>query len=607
MTPIGSNPARDPADEPPARAWLRALEMTAAIERKPEMTLFRIIEEVAESRPDALALLSATECVSYGALVERCNRYARWATANGLGRGNTVCLLMPNRAEYMAAWLGITATGCSVALLNTRLVGQSLAHCLETVAPSHVIVAAEFLESLSALALSGMTVVILAYGSGCTGFRDIEDELNALPRGRPDNTEYCRVRGGPITIRDRALYIYTSGTTGLPKAVIISHGRIVQWSLWFAGLMGARADDRMYNCLPLYHSVGGIVATGPMLATGGSVVISQEFSASRFWSDIVSRDCTLFQYIGELCRYLLHAPADPRETAHRLRMCVGNGLRPEIWRDFKSRFNIPRILEFYAATEGTVSLFNVEGKTGSLGRIPPFLAHRFQVALLKYDAHGERPSRNPENLCVSAGPDEVGEAVVPITGHGTSAGTACEGYTTEDETERKIIRDVFEPGDAWFRTGDLMRRDARGYYYFVDRIGDTFRWKGENVAASEVERVICSFPGIRQVSVYGVAVPHADGRAGMAAVACVAELPREEFHAHLSRNLPDFAHPIFLRLCGQIETTGTFKNMKEQLSRAGYDPAATGDAIFFNDRKNGAFVPMNGTLFDQIQKGEIIL
>jgi fatty-acyl-CoA synthase len=337
------------------------------------------------------------------------------------------------------------------------------------------------------------------------------------------------------------------------------------------------------------------------------VVISNEFSASRFWTDIVCWDCTLFQYIGELCRYLLQAPTDPEETRHRLRMCIGNGLRREIWNDFKSRFRIPRILEFYAATEGSVSLFNVDGEPGSLGRIPAFLAHRLPIALVKYDDRTGAPLRDAGNLCIPVAPDEIGEALGRIRGRTPPAGTDFEGYASAEETEQKIIRDAFTPGDAWFRTGDLMRRDRRGYYYFVDRIGDTFRWKGENVSTSEVEQVICSFPGVLQAGVYGVLVPHADGRAGMAAIVAAAELPLDRFYSHLALHLPDFAHPLFLRLCEKIETTATFRNVKEKLAREGYDPAATGDAIFFNDRRKGAFVPLDGALFGRIQSGGIIL
>jgi fatty-acyl-CoA synthase len=256
-------------------------------------------------------------------------------------------------------------------------------------------------------------------------------------------------------------------------------------------------DDRMYDCLPMYHSVGGVVATGALLVRGGSVVVREKFSVSQFWDDIADWNCTLFQYIGELCRYLVNAPAHPRERAHRLRLACGNGLRADTWEKFQSRFAIPKILEFYAATEGNVSLYNVEGKIGAIGRVPPFLSHRFPLTLVKFDVVSGEPTRDAQGRAIRCATDEVGEAIGRI-GHGSAdAGGEFEGYTGAADTERKILRDVFEAGDAWFRTGDLMRRDERGFYFFVDRVGDTFRWKGENVATSEVAAALMEFTGTR--------------------------------------------------------------------------------------------------------------
>jgi fatty-acyl-CoA synthase len=298
----------------------------------------------------------------------------------------------------------------------------------------------------------------------------------------------------PVTIADRALLIYTSGTTGLPKAANISHRRLLQWSFWFAGLMNASPRDRMYDCLPMYHSVGGVVATGALLARGGSVLIRDRFSLRHFWDDVCAGDCTMFQYIGELCRYLLNAPEHPRDRAHRLRLCCGNGLQADIWKRFQDRFAVPRILEFYASTEGNVSLYNVEGKIGSIGRVPPFLASRFALALVQFDPATGRPARGEHGFCIRCGVNEIGEALGRIPSEGTQGGESFEGYTDSKDTEQKILHDVFARGDRWFRTGDLMRMDAGGFYYFVDRIGDTFRWKGENVATSEVATAIMALP-----------------------------------------------------------------------------------------------------------------
>src|SRR6202000_1519141 len=224
---------------------------------------------------------------------------------------------------------------------------------------------------------------------------DLDDHAELLDGilDRMDGSPLDATERGAVTINDRALLIYTSGTTGLPKAATISHRRILNWGGWLAGLTGATPEDRLYDCLPLFHSVGGIVAPCSMLNVGPSVVLTDKFSVSQFWSDIARWDCTLFQYIGELCRYLLAAPPRLMERSHNLPLCCGNGLSGEVWEAFQARFAIPRVLEFYAATEGNFSLYNVEGKPGAIGRIPPFLRHRFGVALIQRDENGE-PFRN---------------------------------------------------------------------------------------------------------------------------------------------------------------------------------------------------------------------
>ena len=361
-----------------AKAWVRALELTASIARHPDRLLSTVIEERAAQLGEAPALLSERECLTYRGLVARTNQYARWALAQGLAKGDCVGLLMPNRPEFMAIWLGLTKVGCVVALLNTNLSGLSLAHCVNIVAPKHLIVSSELVDSLAkALPDVPTPTAVWIHGASHDAFQRLDQDLEQI-----DGEKLSEEERQPLTIEDRALYIYTSGTTGFPKAASISHGRLMQWSHWFAGLMDTQPTDRMYDCLPMYHSVGGVQAPGAVLVGGGSVVFSERFSSHRFWSEVVRWDCTLFQYIGELCRYLLHTEPSQEETQHRIRIACGNGLRPDVWENFKSRFRIPQILEFYGATEGNVSLFNVEGEVGAIGRIPSYLAHRFPAALL---------------------------------------------------------------------------------------------------------------------------------------------------------------------------------------------------------------------------------
>jgi len=594
-------PTRDGRGKDSAlRDWVRALEATAPIGSQPRRLLLEAIEEIAEVHGDAPALISAYGTLSYRALVERGRRYARWALAQKLGKGQTVCLMMPNRPDYMAVWLGITAVGGVVSLVNTQLRGPSLAHCIDAVVPAHAIVAAECVEPFRSARLSSGPKI---WSYGDSDYSPIERELKQFSPAPLTEAERRAT-----TIADRALTIYTSGTTGLPKAANVSHRRLLQWSLWFAGLMNTGADDRMYDCLPMYHSVGGVAATGALLVRGGSVVLREKFSASQFWDDVADWDCTLFQYIGELCRYLVNAPRHSRERKHRLRLACGNGLRAETWRQFQSRFAIPKILEFYAATEGNVSLYNVEAKIGAVGRVPPFLSHRFPLALVKFDAISGAPARDAQGRAVRCGTNEVGEAIGRIGDATADTGSgAFEGYSSAADTERKILRNVFEAGDTWYRTGDLMRMDEHGFYYFVDRIGDTFRWKGENVATSEVAAALLEYPGISEATVYGVPVPGTEGKAGMAALVADRTLDFAELRRHLTERLPGYARPLFLRLTTGIAATSTFKHDKNELSREGFDITAVHDEIYFDDPERQAYVPLDAASHERINAGKIRL
>jgi fatty-acyl-CoA synthase len=584
-----------------ARAWLRALERTAPLAGNPMRIFSVVLEELAEQFGDQSALLSDHEAFTYDQLVRQANRYARWALAQGVRRGDVVCLLMPNRPEYMAIWIGIASVGGIVALLNTALSGLPLAHCINIASPRHIILGAA-LEARFTAARPHLTGRPQAWrhGDGRSDLSRIDLEVNRLS-GRKLESDERR----PVTIEDCALYIYTSGTTGLPKAAKVSHYRLLQWSYWFAGMMGTRPTDRMYDCLPMYHSVGGVVATGALLVSGGSVVLRENFSAHRFWDEIAAWDCTLFQYIGELCRYLLHTPVQPRETEHRLRLCCGNGLRLDVWHAFKNRFRIPQILEFYAATESNVALYNVEGLPGSIGRIPPFLAHRAPLELVRFDVDTAQPIRDAKGSCIRCAINEVGEAIGKIEDASGHLASQFDGYADPDESAKKVLRNVFNPGDAWFRTGDLMRLDPSGYFYFIDRIGDTFRWKGENVSTTEVSEIIMAFPGVVEAAVYGVPIPGTDGRAGMAALVVDNHFDLVKFPSFLQARLPHYAHPVFLRVCPEIEATPTFKQTKANLVRDGYDPTATDDGIYFRDRSRAGFVRLDQALYEYIKKNEV--
>ena len=584
-------------------AWIRALEFMRTLDAMPQATLPAILNDHAIRHAERAALIDEHVTLSYAALAARCNRYSRWALGEGMQAGDVVCLMMQNSADYVAIWLGLTHIGCCVALINTSLVGDALAHSFAVAGPAHLIVAGKYRDvATEALGRRPLPCRLWVHGGGAGEMSQLEFAVSACDGAPLQATPYAP------TGTDRALLIYTSGTTGMPKAAQVTHDRIMEWSGWFAGMMAIRPEDRLYDCLPMYHSTGGVVAIGATLLQGGSVVIRERFSASRFWEDIVENGCTIFQYIGELCRFLLRAPPHADERRHRLRLCCGNGLQGDVWQAFQERFAIPRILEFYAATEGCVSLYNCEGRPGAIGRVPGFLAHRFPVQLIRCDVTTGAPLRDGEGRCIPCASGEPGEAIGQLVAGSSTAARQFHGYTDPDASARKLLHDVFAPGDRWYRTGDLMRRDAAGFYYFVDRLGDTFRWKGENVATTEVAAVIGACPGVHDVAVYGVRVPGNEGRAGMAAITADDSLSLATLRSFMAERLPVYAQPLFLRLCVNLDMTGTFKLSKTTLANDGYQLSrGHDDPIWFNDRNSGRFITCDAALVAQIESGQVIL
>ena len=582
------------------RGALRTLNRVTPIAKNRTRTFPDALNDLADTHTDRPALLGQGQKLTFEQLNLRANQYARWAREAGVRKGDSVALMMANCPEYLAVWMGIARAGGVTALLNTNLTGHALAHCINIVPARNILFHRSFLPAWNSAAgfLDGQKTLWLTGGSGPDpeAALDLDAALAATPDGALPDADLPA-----LTTDDPALYIYTSGTTGLPKAAVINHYRVQAIMNGFSAVCNARADDRIYVAQPLYHTAGGVLAVGITLTVGGSVVVRDRFSASKFWDDIVEHECTAFQYIGELCRYLLNAPHNPNETKHRLRFCNGNGLRPDIWMDFKQRFRIPRIIEWYAATEGNVTLFNMDGKPGSVGRIPGWLKHKFPTRIVRFDMDTQMPVRDQNGRCIECAPDEVGEAIGQILVDPSKPGQRFDGYCDREATEKKIMRGVFEDGDSWFRTGDLMRKDALGYFYFIDRIGDTFRWKGENVSTNEVEEAVSGFPGVREVNVYGVEVNGHNGRAGMAAVVADGELDLAAFEQHIDAELPSYARPLFLRLRSEIELTGTFKIKKVDLRNEGFDPGKVEDALFFRHPETGRFEQLEPELFATLQ------
>ena len=580
-------------------AAFRMLRRVTPIARRKDFTFPDALEEWAGKYGNRIALSSVAENLSFRELNARMNRYARWALANDVKKGDRVCLLMGNRPEYLAVWAGIARVGGVVALLNTNQTGKALAYSIDIVEPSHVIVAGELTETY-ATAAPHLATNFKLWSHGPGGEGDRIDELLAtlsdapIPRGdRPK-----------LTLNDQCIYIYTSGTTGMPKAANVNHYRVQIASNGFSAAMNAKPDDRVYVSLPLYHSSACLVGLGSILSVGGSAFIAERFSTSRFWDEVVDHGCTIFQYVGELCRYLVNAPRHPKEAMHRIRLCTGNGLRPDIWREFSDRFKIKHILEYYAATEGNVAIFNFDSRLGSVGKIAKLAKRRFPYQLVRFDVDEGMPLRDAAGHCIRCGVDEVGEMIAEIVDDPLKPAQRFEGYADPESTSRKILRDVFEPGDTWFRTGDLLRRDRDGYYYFVDRVGDTFRWKGENVATSEVAEVINLLPDVRQSVVYGVAVPGYEGKAGMAALAADGTPDLKRLRRHVHDNLPSYARPLFYRLQNDLETTSTLKQRRVGISEEGFDPSTIDDDLLFDDPAAKEIVPLDTPTFERIVSGE---
>lgn len=561
------------------------------------------------------ALIGESGSLSWGELDAFANRIARWALSEGLARGELVALLMENRPEYIGIWLGLSRIGVVTALMNTNLTGDRLAHCMREAGARYWIVGTE-LSDAAASAVTRLADVPQVLVAGRIGAPiEVSEEIpTSLSQVAPDARAFDGLHLGQssaaIDAKARAgrrgsdglFLIYTSGTTGLPKAARISHSKALVSGILAWKSQGLTPNDRTYCCLPLYHSAGGMMAVGGALLSGGTLVIARRFSAKRFWSDCAQHDVTAFQYIGELCRYLLNSPSHPDERRHQIRCAIGNGLRPEVWAPFQERFGIPRILEFYGATEGNFALINISGKIGAVGQFPKFFRKAVGIEIVRFDIESEELVRGEDGFCQKCDFDEAGELLIKITD-----ATRFEGYTDESATEKKVLRNALEEGDAYFRSGDLLRLDSEGYFYFVDRIGDTFRWKGENVATSEVAEVLSGVVGIEEANVYGVEIKHTDGRAGMAALVTNDDFDIDALSARVEQGLAPYARPIFVRILSQMDVTGTFKHRKIDLVREGFDPAKLSDRLYFRDPAEGRYVPLELSHFEKIEAGEIRL
>lgn len=563
-------------------------------------TLADRLEERAVQFADRPFLYFEDRVLTYRELNEAANRVAHAAIRAGLQTGDVVALSMENRPEFLTTWMGFAKLGVTVALLNTNVRGQPLRHALETTRARLLVIGSECLAQLDSLAgdLAGVRSVWLARDpadrSGPSDASDIAGPPHAasltallldMPATNPDPTVREKLVAG-----DDLFYMFTSGTTGLPKAARLSHMRYLGVGDGMSAVGGYGPDDVIACVLPLFHGAGGMVVISSALSKGAAVMLRRKFSASRFWEDARRYGVTGFQYVGEICRYLVNQPPSPDDRNHKVRTMMGAGLGPGVWKQFQERFGVKDILEGWSSTEANTSLTNLDNRPGACGRIP--FKERHNGRLIRYDVENDCHPRNPDGTCIECGPHEVGEFIGMIPNLPNSGAGRFEGYTSANETEKKILRNVFRPGDAWYRSGDLLYHDEDDYYYFVDRIGDTFRWKSENVSTQEVAEVLSTFAGVQIANVYGVKIPGAEGRAGMAALLLrdPAAFDPRGFYDFTAQHLPHYAAPVFVRLVRDADLTATFKLRKVDLQRQGYDPSSVSDPLFVRDDESETYL-----------------
>ncbi|MCR9277755.1 MAG: long-chain-acyl-CoA synthetase [Pseudomonadaceae bacterium] len=551
---------------------------------------------------DRTALIFEGKSATWGELNALANQYARYLQSVGVSKGDTVSLLMENRIEFMAAFIGIGKVGAVAGLINTNLTGKPLVHCISTTESKACIIGEEVAlavgDVVSELPLEPGSGYVYVPDSGQASAPNWATNINdALPQLSDDDL----AETNEITLGDTAAYIFTSGTTGLPKAAILSNRRALQ-SASMAHLAGfkAKETDRLYVCLPLYHATGLMLGVGSMIAAGGSVFLRRKFSASKFLDETREYNTNLLIYVGELCRYLANTPESQADKNTPITTMMGNGLRPDVWMRFKKRFGIKRIVEFYGASEGNVAFANLLNKDMTVGMTTA------KVALVDYDVDADEIKRTTDGWCQEVDKGNPGL----LLGH-INPEAVFEGYTDPAATEKKVLRGVFEPDDAWFNTGDLMRTVDVGFdmgfqhYQFVDRVGDTFRWKSENVSTNEVGELINAHPQVEITNVYGVEIPGTDGRAGMAAI-----VPRPgesidmaSFSAHVNSELPAYARPVFIRLQNNLDLTGTFKLVKGELRNEAYDLDAVTDPIYVMKPGSDAYEPLTAEFVAELKAG----
>ncbi|PVZ54858.1 long-chain-acyl-CoA synthetase [Pseudomonas sp. B1(2018)] len=531
-------------------------------------------EQATLRNPDGLALLQDDVTLSYSEVNQWANRIAHHLISQGIGKGDVVAVFIENRPELLVTILAVAKVGAISALLNTSQTRDTLVHSVNLVAPVAIIVGEELVPAYQAIR---DRVSIQSARTWFVADQDTSRQPGIAPEGfinlmtvslddACDNPASSR----QIFFDDPCFYIYTSGTTGLPKAGVFKHGRWMRSSASFGMIaLDMRPEDVVYCTLPLYHATGLCVCWGSAVSGASGFAIRRKFSASQFWSDVRKYQATTIGYVGELCRYLVDQPPSANDSLHDVKKMIGNGLRPGAWNEFKTRFAVNHICELYAASDGNIGFTNILNFDNTIG----FSLMSWE--LVAYDHDSGAPIRGANGLMRKVAKGEQGLLLAKIDDK-----APLDGYTDPQKTAKVVLEDVFEKGDRYFNTGDLLRNIGFGHAQFVDRLGDTYRWKGENVSTTEVENILLQHPHISEAVAYGVEIRNTNGRAGMAAITpseSLATLDFSELLAFAREQMPAYAVPLFLRVKVKMETTGTFKYQKTRLKDEAFDPGRTGD------------------------------
>ena len=556
------------------------------------------LEEHAHKRPNSPAIRYQDNEFSYSEVNAWVNQYAHYFISQGIQPGDAIAINIENRTECLIAVLAVVKTGAIAAMINTSQRGEVLLHSINLVKPKIMVIGEEQIETMASV-IENLDIKLrtqLHYlkdtgAKSCPSFyQDMAIVTAGQSKENPDTTD-------KIQMKQPCFYIFTSGTTGLPKASVMSHYR---WHKSMAGMglasMRLTHKDVMYLSLPLYHNNALTVSMAGILGAGGCLAIGRKFSVSRFWDEIRQHKATTFCYIGELCRYLLNSPAQVNDQDHPIRAIIGNGLRPDIWMEFKQRFGIDHINEFYGASECNLVFTNALNLDCTAGVCP------LPYNIVEYNIEADEPVRDEQGFMLPVKKGSTGLLITEI-----NAKQPFEGYTDKAASEKKILKDVFKAQDRWFNTGDMVINQGFKHIAFADRLGDTFRWKGENVATTEVEAVANEYPGVEHSIAYGVEIPGTDGRAGMAALTLkdINDFDTAAFSRHLHEKLPAYAVPIFIRIREQEEITGTFKYRKVELKEEHYDLNQFDEPIFFMSHQQKQFVPLDSKILDSIRQQEI--